>query len=98
MVDRLSEDHQRARRLAEGLATIDGIRIDLDSVQTNIVIFDTLPRVDLAAFVEAMKTRDVLMSNYSPRGVRFVTHYQADDDAIEAALNAAADVMRHSTA
>jgi threonine aldolase len=98
MIDRLDEDHRRARRLGEGLAALDGIRIDLDSVQTNIVIFDTQPRVAHAAFVAAMKARGILMSNYSPRGVRMVTHYQVDDDAIEAALNAVEDVMRHSAA
>jgi threonine aldolase len=98
MVDRLDEDHRRARRLGEGLAALDGIRIDLDSVQTNIVIFDTQPRVAHAAFVAAMKERGILMSNYSPRGVRMVTHHQVDDAAIEAALDAVEDVMRHSAA
>jgi threonine aldolase len=41
MVDRLAEDHANARRLAEGLATMPGIELDLDRVQTNIVIFRT---------------------------------------------------------
>src|SRR5262249_2414007 len=39
-VQRLADDHRRARRLAEGLFEIGGIQIDLDTVQTNIVRFD----------------------------------------------------------
>ena len=39
MVDRLAEDHANARRLAEGIAKVPGLRVDLASVQTNIVIF-----------------------------------------------------------
>src|SRR5439155_13006079 len=39
MVDRLAEDHQNARRLAEGLQGLPGLRVDLSRVQTNIVIF-----------------------------------------------------------
>lgn len=93
MVDRLGEDHARARRLAEGLNAIPGICVDLDSVQTNIVIFETRPAMDHGDFVAGMKARDVLISNYTPRGVRMVTHHQVGDDAIDAALDAAAAVM-----
>lgn len=93
MVDRLGEDHARARRLAEGLAEVPGITIDLSTVQTNIVIFDTLPRISHAEFVAAMADRGIRMSNYSPRGVRMVTHHQVGDDAIDAALEAATSVM-----
>ncbi|MEZ5230493.1 MAG: low-specificity L-threonine aldolase [Acidimicrobiales bacterium] len=39
-VERMADDHRRARRLAEGLAAIDGIRVDLDAVQTNMVFVD----------------------------------------------------------
>lgn len=40
MVDRLNEDHENARFLAEGLSSIEGIELDLDDVQTNLVFFD----------------------------------------------------------
>ena len=93
MVDRLAEDHARARRLAEGLSGIPGLTIDLDTVQTNIVIFDTQPAMSHGDFVAAMSDHGVLMSNYTPRGVRMVTHYQASDEAIAAAIDAAAAVM-----
>lgn len=93
MVARLPEDHRRARRLAEALAEIDGIAIDLDAVQTNIVIFRTEPAVEQAAFVERMKAGGVLVSNYGTRGVRMVTHYQIDDAAIDRAIETARSVM-----
>jgi threonine aldolase len=93
MVDRLAEDHARAYRLAEGLAAIEGVSVDLDTVQTNIVIFQTTPSIEQAEFVAQMKERGVLVSNYGTRGVRMVTHYEIDDAAIDTALSAAADVM-----
>ena len=93
MVDRLPEDHRRARQLAEGLAGIDGITIDLASVQTNIVIFQVEPAYEQAAFVAAMKDAGVLISNYGTRGVRMVTHYEIDDAAIETALGTAREVL-----
>jgi threonine aldolase len=93
MVDRLPEDHQRARRLAEGLAEIDGVTIDLDAVQSNIVIYNVEPHYEQAAFVAAMKDAGVLISNYGTRGVRMVTHYQIDDAAIETALGTVREVF-----
>lgn len=93
MVDRLAEDHARALRLAQGLSSIDGVSVDLDTVQTNIVIFQTAPSLDQAEFVAQMKERGVMVSNYGSRGVRMVTHYEIDDAAIDTALTAAVDVM-----
>jgi len=86
MIDRLPEDHARARRLADGLAAIDGIVIDLDVVQTNIVVFKLQGEKDHAGFIADLKSRGLLVSNYGLRGVRMVTHYEIDDVAIERAL------------
>lgn len=94
MVDRLPEDHRRARMLAEGLNAIDGISVDLETVQTNIIIFNVLPAMTNDDFVAAMRARGVLVSNYGLRGVRMLTHYQIDDDAIARALAVAAEVMQ----
>jgi len=67
MVDRLAEDHANARRLAEGLAELPGIAIDLDRVQTNIVIFD-LRREGITPddLVERMADRNVRL--FADRG------------------------------
>lgn len=93
MVDRLPEDHRRARRIAEGLAAIPDLAINLDSVQTNIIIFR--PPVDLSAdqVIERFADRGIRISNYGTRGLRMVTHYEIDDDAVAMTLEAAHDVM-----
>lgn len=93
MVDRLPEDHRRARRIAEGLAAIPDLVINLDSVQTNIIIFR--PPADLSAdqVIERFADRGIRISNYGTRGLRMVTHYEIDDDAVEMTLEAAQDVM-----
>ena len=67
--------------------------VDLETVQTNIVIFRPPAALDPVAIVGAMAERGVRISNYGTRGLRMVTHYQIDDEAVESALRAAADVM-----
>lgn len=94
MVDRLPEDHLRARRLAEGLDEMPGFSVDLETVQSNIIIFQTQPTVAHAVFVERMKEQGVLVSNYGHRGLRMVTHYEIDDRAVDMALKAAATAVR----
>lgn len=97
MIDRLPDDHRRARRLAEGLAGIPGIAVDLETVQTNIVIFRLPVEVEAASVIAGMRERGIRVSDYGTRGLRMVTHYQIDDAAIDAALGAMRDVMaRHA--
>jgi len=86
MINRLPEDHVRARALAEGLAGIEGISIDRDVVQSNIVVFKLADEADHTAFIARLKEHGLLVSNYGLRGVRMVTHYEIDDAAIAAAL------------
>ncbi len=71
----LAADHANARLLAEALAAQPGALIDLESVQTNIVIFSLKGGGDAAAFCAALKRKDVLASSIGPHAVRFVTHY-----------------------
>ena len=71
---RLHEDHSNARLLAEALTNIEGVEIDLDSVETNIVIFrltGNLPAADLTA---RLKQRGVLASAFGRNAIRMVTH------------------------
>lgn len=94
MVDRLPEDHRRARRLAEGLAEIPGVAIELDTVQSNIVILKPDPaRVSSAEFIAGMAEGGIKVSNYGLRGLRLVTHYQITDEDIEKTLVTAAAVL-----
>jgi threonine aldolase len=82
MPKRLSEDHANARVLAEAVAAHpDAAEIDMDGVQTNIVIFRLRNAVDSAAFTAALKQKGVLVSAIGPHGIRFVTHYDVDREA-----------------
>jgi len=87
MADRLAEDHAHARLLAEGLASIRGIRIDPTRVQTNIVIFEVDPATgwDSARLQQALAARGVLLSLSGAR-LRAVTHYHITRADIEQAL------------
>ena len=87
MVDRLADDHANARRLAQGLANIDGLTVDPDSIQTNIVIFDVDQSVGMASgLINALKEEDVLVSSPGPQSIRMVTHREVDSADIEDAL------------
>ena len=90
-VDRLAEDHANARTLAAGLAEIDGVAIDADAVDTNIVIFDV---ADSATLVARLAVAGVEMSRFGPTRVRAVTHLDVDADGIDRALVAVRDALR----
>lgn len=95
MIDRLAEDHQNARRLAAGLANIDGLSVDADSIQTNIVIFDIDEKVGAVPdFITAMKDADVLVSYPGEHSVRMVTHRHISGDDVEEALSRTSKVVR----
>ncbi len=83
MPARLQEDHANARILAEAIAAHPDARIDLDAVQTNIVIFSI--KTDAAAFVAELKQQGVIASAIGPNTIRFVTHYDVDRAACQRA-------------
>ncbi|WP_029215615.1 GntG family PLP-dependent aldolase [Kallotenue papyrolyticum] len=90
MVDRLAEDHAHARRLAEELAAFPDVRIDLETVQTNLVVFRLDPaRWTPQRFIAAMREQGVLLGGFGDDRLRFATHYgitRADIDATLLAL------------
>jgi threonine aldolase len=86
---RLHEDHANARLLAEALAMLDGVEIDLDAVETNIVFFRLTGKVRGAEMVERMKAHGVLASSLGKDTIRLVTHRDVD----RAACMTAAEVM-----
>jgi threonine aldolase len=89
-VERLGDDHARARRLAEGLAALPGVEIDAAAVETNIVVF-AVP--DAPAFCAALAADDVVMGALDASRVRAVTHLDVDDAGIERALAAASRAL-----
>jgi threonine aldolase len=84
---RLSEDHARARRLAEGLVGIPGLRVDLAGVQSNIVHVGTAAGRALD-WVRAVAARGVQIIDMGPAVIRFVTHCDVGDADVAAALEA----------
>jgi threonine aldolase len=71
---RLHEDHANARLLAEALSHMGGVEIDLDAVETNIVIFKLRGGQSAAGLTARLKARGILMSAVGPSSVRLVTH------------------------
>jgi threonine aldolase len=83
---RLSEDHANARLLAEALAHTEGTLIDLDAVETNIVVFRLLDGASAAQLVARLKARGVLANALGVDLVRLVTHRDVSrGECVEAA-------------
>ena len=99
MVDRLAEDHANARRLAEGIAKLPGLRVDLASVQTNIVIFGVerpggpgSAQTATNEIVTGCAARKVKVHAIGPTSIRCVTHKDVDAEDIERALDALREI------
>jgi threonine aldolase len=90
-VERLAEDHERARRLAHGLAAVPGIALDPARVETNIVVFDVSgTRLDGESFnARTLASHGVRFSVLGPTTVRAVTHLDIPADGIDQAIEAA---------
>ena len=85
-VDRIEEDHARARRLGEGLVAA-GVNVDLEQVQTNFVQIEVGP--DRSGAIERLKEHGVLVSTtVHPTIVRAVTHLDISDEDVETAIEA----------
>jgi len=93
---RLHEDHANARLLAEALANIEGVAIDVDSVETNIVIFRLTGRMTAAQLVDRLKARGVLASKVGPDAIRLVTHLDVNRGACIAAVEGIAEEIENS--
>lgn len=94
MVDRLAEDHRNARILAEGLAEIDGLDVELQYVQTNIVIFSLVAeRMSTAELAAGLAKEGVKLFPIDDRQLRAVTHYGIEEQDISLALDVFQRVM-----
>jgi threonine aldolase len=90
MPARLHEDHANARLLAEALARIEGVSIDVGAVETNIVIFKLTNGQSAPELVRRLKSRGILMNSVGPDAIRLVTHHDVDRAACLAAAEALA--------
>lgn len=87
---RLHEDHARARILAHGLTALEGVTVDLDSVQSNLVYATVVAAPTVAA---RLGEHGVLCNALAHDRLRFVLHYGIDDRMVERALDAMAAVV-----
>jgi threonine aldolase len=93
MVDRLVEDHRRARRLAEEIAPLPGIELEPDHIQTNIIIFGfNHPRLYRDEFLAKLREKRVLALPVG-NGIRFVTHKDINDQDVDRAIEAFKELL-----
>jgi len=95
MVDRLVEDHLRARKLADGLRQVKGLKLEADSPATNMVFVALSTDIPMTARQVAAKLREmgVLVGVVAERGFRLVAHYWIDDGAVGVAMSAFAAAL-----
>jgi threonine aldolase len=90
----LRADHAHAKRLAEGLAEMRGIKIDPERVQTNIVIFDiSATGLNTSQFASELKSHGVLANGINAREMRMVTHYDVNREAIERTIGVMREIV-----
>jgi threonine aldolase len=97
MVDRLAEDHENAKRLADGISRIKGLSIELNRIQTNIVYFDMADeQFDAGKLVKQLADRGIKILQVAPDRLRAVTHYGINSEDIEITLTTMNEVMARS--
>jgi threonine aldolase len=84
MIERLADDHQRARRLAEAINDCAGFAVDMATVQTNMIYL----RCDRPSseVLMGLKTDGILANDLPPHLIRLVTHKDIDDAGIDQAI------------
>lgn len=94
MIARLAEDHRNARRLAEGIAAIPGLSIDVSRVVTNIIYFDIeTDRINAEQLRTALENKGIRALNTGPTRFRVVTHYGIEGEDIDTTIAALSMIM-----
>ena len=94
MIDRLAEDHANARKLAVGLAKIQGITLAKEKAPTNIVIFDLAQPFPVAEFLMKLDSQGVKVVRFGNHRLRAVTHRMVSAADIDYALTQIERVCR----
>ena len=98
MVERLDQDHVRAKRLAQGLSTIQDLELDPGTPYTNMIFLSLMDNLPLSAgeVAQRLKEKEVLVGVVSGRRFRLVTHYWIDDAGVDHAIQAFREVIQES--
>lgn len=83
----LKEDHRRARELARTIDSCGGLSIDLDGVETNILIFDVREGAAETA-IQKLQEKEIYLSPFGPRKLRATFHFHITDDDLRSAKEA----------
>jgi threonine aldolase len=95
MVDRLADDHENARKLAQGVVNMEGLSIDLDIVTTNIVFIDiTKKRLSSQLLTERLHSRGIRLLPTEPNRLRAVTNYHVTSSDIDYALDIFLSILK----
>jgi len=96
MVERLEEDHKNARILGEGLDGIGGIKVDLETVQTNMVYFDLNESgINTYQFLPKLAEYNILGLPRPPTKVRLVTHHGISEEDIYTTIKAIKEIVKN---
>jgi threonine aldolase len=94
MVDRLAEDHQRARTLAEALSNLPGLQTDPATTETNIVLVNTdRPAEQWQADLQA---QEIWCFPVAPNRLRLVLHADVTDDHVDQTITAFKEIASRS--
>jgi threonine aldolase len=90
MIDRLGEDHTRAKNLADGLRLVPGLELDLGTPATNMVFLSLAADVKCSTdeLIDKLKQRGVLIGATGEQKYRLVTHYWIEDAGVEKTISA----------
>lgn len=94
MIGRLKEDHENAQLLAEGLAKIEGVNIDIEKVETNMIMLDTIPlNMTAEEIADELNKRNIKASIYGLNTMRFVTNKDVSSDDMPLVVEAFDDLV-----
>ena len=94
-VRRLQDDHDNAKRLADGLSKLPGLKIDVQSVETNLVFFELHPELGTAVqLAAALRERGILAGPMGGQRMRLVTHLDVTAGDVEEALRAFEECLK----
>ena len=85
-IERMADDHARARKLAEDIGNMDGFNVDISTVETNMVYIttDTLA----SDVIKSLSEKGIDALDLGPNMLRLVTHLHINDEDIERTINA----------
>ena len=98
MIERLADDHHHARLLAEGLAQIPGIEVDMELVNTNMVYFSLQDDAPISAAEMTKKLRDkanIWVGGRYTNHFRAVTHYWVGEAEVALLVETLHDIMKN---